>query len=88
MSQKRKEKSNPYKKLHDTLSRIGSQKLIAEKLGIGQTAVSGWRRLGWIPNHHMPKLLELAETEELQADLAPWSRAARLTANLKNYTKL
>lgn len=60
------------------LQSLGTQKAIADDLGLAQTSVSNWVRVGNIPNHHMPRLLALCPDEQIRERLSRYSRAAVL----------
>lgn len=52
------------------IKRFGRQADLAEKLGIGQPAVSEWVRSGRIPPERHADLLELARQEGVELTLA------------------
>lgn len=56
------------------LLQFGKQADLAASLGISQTAISGWVKLGMIPNHRLPELFALTDDENLKHSLALWSR--------------
>lgn len=58
-----------HRKIIEGLSgRMGSQSLLADKLGIGRSRITKWKTVG-IPPRHWPKLLDLAKRHHYRLTL-------------------